>query len=47
MRAKLLMFPVLFSDETEHEAKIIAYDVETDIAVLKVNETGLTPCNAR
>ena len=34
---------VLFSDETEHEAKIIAYDVETDIAVLKVNETGLTP----
>lgn len=34
---------VLFSDETEHEATIIAYDVETDIAVLKVNETGLTP----
>ncbi|MGB4090890.1 MAG: trypsin-like peptidase domain-containing protein [Ruminococcus flavefaciens] len=34
---------VLFSDETEHEAKIIAYDKETDIAVLKVNEKGLTP----
>ncbi len=34
---------VLFSDETEHEANIIAYDTETDIAVLKVNETGLTP----
>ncbi len=34
---------VVFSDETEHEAKIIAYDTETDIAVLKVNETGLTP----
>lgn len=34
---------VLFSDTTEHEAKIIAYDPETDIAVLKVNETGLTP----
>lgn len=34
---------VLFSDETEHEADIIAYDVETDIAVLKVNETGLAP----
>ncbi|WP_100218869.1 S1C family serine protease [Ruminococcus flavefaciens] len=34
---------VLFSDETEHEANIIAYDPETDIAVLKVNETGLKP----
>lgn len=30
-------------DYTEHDAKIIAYDRETDIAVLKVNETGLTP----
>lgn len=34
---------VLFSDETEHEANIIAYDSKTDIAVLKVNETKLTP----
>ncbi len=34
---------VLFSDETEHSAKIIAYDIETDIAVLKVNEKDLTP----
>lgn len=34
---------VVFSDESEHDAKIIAYDRETDIAVLKVNETGLTP----
>lgn len=34
---------VVFSDETEHDAKIIAYDTETDLAVLKVNETGLTP----
>ncbi|MCM1314053.1 MAG: trypsin-like peptidase domain-containing protein [Prevotella sp.] len=34
---------VVFSDETEHDAKIIAYDTETDIAVLKVDETGLTP----
>lgn len=34
---------VLFSDETEHEAKIIAYDKETDIAILKVNEKNLTP----
>lgn len=34
---------VLFSDETEHAAKIISYDIETDIAVLKVDETGLTP----
>lgn len=34
---------VVFSDETEHDAKIIAYDTETDLAVLKVNETGLIP----
>ncbi|MBE6856228.1 MAG: trypsin-like serine protease [Ruminococcus sp.] len=32
-------------DYTEHDAKIIAYDRETDIAVLKVNETGLTPAS--
>ena len=31
------------TDETEHEADIIAYDSKTDIAVLKVNETKLTP----
>lgn len=40
---KAIEVSVLFSDTTEHEAKIIAYDPETDIAVLKVNETGLTP----
>lgn len=34
---------VIFSDESEHEAKIIAYDVETDLAVLKIDETGLKP----
>ncbi len=34
---------VLFSDETEHEASIIAVDPETDIAVLKVDETKLKP----
>lgn len=34
---------VLFSDETEHEASIVAFDPETDIAVLKVNEKGLKP----
>ncbi len=34
---------VLFSDETQHEANIVAYDLETDIAVLKVDEKGLTP----
>lgn len=34
---------ILFSDESEMEAKIIAYDVETDIAVLKVDKTGLKP----
>ena len=34
---------VLFSDESEHEASIIAFDPDTDIAVLKVNEKGLKP----
>jgi serine protease Do len=34
---------VLFSDESEQSAKIIAYDTETDIAVLKVDATGLKP----
>lgn len=34
---------VLFSDESEHEASIIAYDTKTDIAVLKVDEKNLKP----
>lgn len=34
---------VLFYDETKLEANIIAYDTETDIAVLKVDAAGLTP----
>ncbi|MDO4864397.1 MAG: trypsin-like peptidase domain-containing protein [Ruminococcus sp.] len=34
---------VLFSDQSKHDAKIIAYDTETDIAVLKIDATGLTP----
>ncbi len=34
---------VLFSDETEYDAKIYAYDVETDLAILKVDDTGFTP----
>lgn len=34
---------VRFSDQTEHDAKIIAYDTDTDIAVLKVDESGLKP----
>lgn len=34
---------ILFSDETQHDATIISYDTETDIAVLKVDETGLIP----
>jgi serine protease Do len=36
---------ILLSDEeqTEYEAIIIGYDRETDLAVLKINETGLTP----
>lgn len=36
---------VILSDEdnTEYEAIIIGYDIESDLAVLKINETGLTP----
>lgn len=34
---------VLFSDKSEYDAKIIAFDLETDIAVLKIDETGFTP----
>ena len=33
---------VLMSDETEYEASIIGYDTDTDIAVLKIDATGLT-----
>ncbi|MBO5343743.1 MAG: trypsin-like peptidase domain-containing protein [Ruminococcus sp.] len=36
---------VLFSNEEEYEAKIVAFDVETDLAVLKVDETGFTPAS--
>jgi serine protease Do len=34
---------VLMSDETEYEASIIGYDIDTDIAVLKIDATGLIP----
>ena len=34
---------VRFSDNTDHKAKIIAYDTDSDLAVLKVDEKGLTP----
>lgn len=34
---------VLFSDQSKHNAKIIAYDTETDIAVLKTDSTDLIP----
>lgn len=30
-------------DETEYDAEIVGYDLETDLAVLKINATGLTP----
>jgi serine protease Do len=29
-------------EETTYDAKIVAYDIETDLAVLKVDQTGLT-----
>lgn len=34
---------VLFSNEKEYDAKIVEYDVDSDIAVLKIDETGFTP----
>ncbi len=34
---------VLFYDESVCDASVVAYDRETDLAVLKVNQTGLTP----
>ena len=30
-------------NETEYEAQIVGYDVQTDLAVLKIDATGLTP----
>lgn len=32
----------LFDDETEYEAKIVGTDEETDLAVIKIEKTGLT-----
>lgn len=34
---------VTLDDETEYEATIIGYDSNTDLAVLKIDATGLTP----
>ncbi len=33
---------VLLSDDTSYDAEVIGYDTDCDIAVLKINETGLT-----
>lgn len=33
---------ILMSDHQEYEAQVVAYDVQTDIAVLKIEATGLT-----
>lgn len=30
-------------NETEYEAQIVGYDIQTDLAVLKIDATGLTP----
>ena len=32
----------LFNDETEYEAKIVGQDAQTDLAVIKIEKTGLT-----
>jgi len=34
---------VILNDDTEHEAKLIGSDSRTDLAVLKIEATGLTP----
>lgn len=34
---------VILSDETEYQAKIVGSDSKTDLAVLKIEATGLTP----
>ena len=33
----------LFNDDTEYEAKIIGTDEQTDLAVIKIDKSGLTP----
>lgn len=33
----------IYGDETEYEAKIVGADSKTDLAVLKIEKTGLTP----
>src|SRR5699024_3314503 len=33
----------LYNDPTEYEAKIVGTDEETDLAVIKIGKTGLTP----
>ena len=33
----------LYNDDTEYEAKIIGTDSQTDLAVIKIDKTGLTP----
>lgn len=33
----------LYNDETEYEAKIVGMDSQTDLAVIKIDKTGLTP----
>ena len=36
---------VLMSDKTNYDASIIGYDTDTDIAVLKIDASGLTPAD--
>ena len=33
----------LYNDETQYEAKIVGMDSQTDLAVIKIDKTGLTP----
>lgn len=34
---------VVLADETEHEAKLVGYDSDSDIAILKIDASGLVP----
>ena len=34
---------IILNDDTEHEAKLIGSDSRTDLAVLKIEATGLVP----
>ncbi len=40
---KAVSVSVLLGDQTEYDAEIVGFDLETDLAVLKINANNLTP----